>query len=97
MLSVSAEVGGEQRIGDPIAVPVMVDHSPVPQALDRQCHRTAGQPHACKEALGLRMLDPFAPRNLLLPAKREFLVWNNPARRRRIGSPGSDSGDQRKR
>ena len=35
MLSVAAEVGGEQRIGDPIAVPVMVDHSPVPQSLDR--------------------------------------------------------------
>ena len=34
---------------------------------------------------------------LMLPAKCEFLVWSNPARGRRIGSPGCGSGEQRKR
>ena len=32
--------------------------------LTRQCHRTARQTHACEEALGLRVLDAFAPSDL---------------------------------
>lgn len=63
--AVPDQIGGEQGIGDPIAVRHQLDYALVPQPSEGEGHRPAGESHAAEKPLGLRMLDRAAARELV--------------------------------
>ena len=78
--TVATEVGGEERSGDPIAVFVVLDHTPVPQSFAALRLRTDAAKRFKKVANATAVVW-----KVLLVAERKFRRINSPELLRLVG------------